>query len=172
MLTDNRICLYCWIMPHLCIYSSILQYFNTYTVTFCVLWTYPRTIRPIPPLTNWKKMSNFIMILSSSHTSPWTGFELKTLVVIDTGSCKSNTNTISNKYCNNIMNCIKCLSLNINLNILGISSLLVSEEVGSTNLPIMYILNKMYCFSNTHNMSNLSWTCKYCSHYSSCVGNM
>jgi hypothetical protein len=49
-------------------------------------------------------MFNLIMILSSSHTSPWTGFELKTLVVIDTGSCKSNT--------------------------LGISSLLVSSYLG------------------------------------------
>jgi hypothetical protein len=31
----------------------------------------------------------------------------------------------------------------------------------------MYILSKMYWFSNTANMSNLSWKRNYCSHFSS-----
>jgi hypothetical protein len=141
MLTDNRICLYCWIMPHLCIYSSILQYFNTYTVTFCVLFLLRIYI-----------MGKFVLPTSSE-----TSKELMPNMF---------------KFILRLKHLIQFIMLLQYLfNILGISSLLVSEEVGSTNLPIMYILNKMYCFSNTHNMSNLSWTCKYCSHYSSCVAS-
>jgi hypothetical protein len=44
-----------------------------------------------------KSLTNCITLCCIDHTSPWTGFELTMLVVIDTdyiGSCKSNNNTI------------------------------------------------------------------------------
>jgi hypothetical protein len=47
-----------------------------------------------------KHISNFIIWLCIEYTSPWTGFELTTLMVIGTdctGSCKSNYHTIMTK---------------------------------------------------------------------------
>ena len=72
-------------------------------------WRKPEYPENPPPCR--KSLTNFITYCCIEYTSPWTGFERTTLVVIDIyiGSCKSNTNAISNKYCNNIMNCIMCL---------------------------------------------------------------
>ena len=41
------------------------------------------------PLTCHKSLTNLITLCCIEYTSQWTGFELTTLVVIGTGSCKS-----------------------------------------------------------------------------------
>ena len=61
------------------------------------------------PQTCRKSLTNFITYYCIEHTSPWTGFALTTLVVIDTdciGSYKSNYHTITtmttSQYCSRI----------------------------------------------------------------------
>ena len=47
-----------------------------------------------PVSSHWQTLSQYVVF---EYTSPWTGFELTTLVVIDTdctGSCKSNFNLL------------------------------------------------------------------------------
>jgi hypothetical protein len=53
---------------------------------------------PGKPPTCRKSLTNFIIYCCIEHTSPWTGFELTSLVVIGTdytGNCKSNYHTIT-----------------------------------------------------------------------------
>ena len=55
-------------------------------------WWRKRTTRRKPP-TCRKSLTNFITSCCIKYTSPWSGFDLTTLAVIDTdctGSCKSN----------------------------------------------------------------------------------
>ena len=59
-------------------------------------WRKPESQRK--PLTCHKSLTNFITNCCIEYTSPWTGYELTTLVVLGTnctGSCQSNYHTIT-----------------------------------------------------------------------------
>ena len=72
------------------------QYF-TYIVAVSFIGGGNWSTRRKPP-TCRKSLTNFITYCCIEHTSPWTGFQLTTLVVIGTGcmgGCKSNYHTIT-----------------------------------------------------------------------------
>ena len=75
---------------------SDLQYFS-YIVEVSFIGGGNKSTRR-KPLTCCKSLTNCITKCCIEYTSPWTGFELTTLVVIGTdctGTCKSNYHTIT-----------------------------------------------------------------------------
>jgi hypothetical protein len=76
------------------------RWFMVFSATFnniSVISWWPVLLTRVPAENQVKSLANFITYCCIEHTSPWTGFELTTLVMIGTActdSCKSNYHMI------------------------------------------------------------------------------
>ena len=122
--------------------SSTPHHFNKISI---ISWRKPES-RRIPP-TCRKSLTNFFTICCIEYTSPWTGFELMTLVVIDTDytdSCKSDYHTITTM----MAPCFFFIDQWLTQNTYG-------RHTAKSNFLLIFIILKTHCLWNPS-------VCNYC----------